>query len=220
MSCFYAKRKKTESRHKCDQAVNWFSEASVVHVQRKITGCASDYVFHSQEALTNKPKKRKQKKEQKKNKKISTWERDRREERRNYIYLRSHCYKEEKEKYILWTKYIHTKRHIHRINTTFFIKKAFYNLYIMNYRYYTYESRCTELWRFDLTMCISTYLRDNIILFIMWVRGYMTKIPFSIFHLNYRLIKWSRSLNDRGRKLRRTLATVDLVTHGCSIGRN
>ena len=59
----------------------------------------------------------------------------------------------------------------------------------MNYRYYTYGSRCTELRRFDLTMCISTYLRDNIILFIMWVRGYMTEISFSIFHLNYRLIK-------------------------------
>lgn len=154
--------------------------------KEKKTGCASDYVFHSQEALTNKPKKRKQKKEQK-NKKISTWERDRREERRNYIYLRSHCYKEEKEKYILWTKYIHTKRHIHRINTTFFIKKAFYNLYIMNYRYYTYESRCTELWRFDLTMCISTYLRNNIILFIMSARihdknpilDFPFKLPFN-----------------------------------------
>lgn len=26
---------KSESRHKCDQALNWFSEASVVHVQTK-----------------------------------------------------------------------------------------------------------------------------------------------------------------------------------------
>lgn len=62
-------------------------------------------------------------------------ERERRREKKTILYLRSHCYRRRKrEKYIyiyIINKYIYTPKDIYTgMNTTFFIKKAFYNLYI------------------------------------------------------------------------------------------
>lgn len=80
-----------------------------MHVQRKKTGCASDYVFHSQEALTNKPKKRKQKKNKKKQKNKHVREGQKRRKKKLYISAFTLLQGRKREIYIMNKIYTHQK---------------------------------------------------------------------------------------------------------------
>ena len=80
-----------------------------MHVQRKkkiIRGCASDHVFRSQEALTNKPKNQKKKKKKtnkkRRNKHVREGERKREEKKEETIYICVHTATRKKERNIYY----------------------------------------------------------------------------------------------------------------------